>query len=289
MSAPDAASATKTGADHEDIESHYGVSNDFYREWLDPSMVYSCALWENATTLLDAQISKLEYHIAQARAHGVARVLDIGCGWGAMLRRLVEQHDVGCAIGLTLSDAQASWIRAAAVPKIQAVVEDWRTYRPDAPFDAIVSIGAFEHFAASGLPRAIKVRQYADFFEHCAKWLVPGGCVSVQTISAQAADGEDVNRFIADSVFPGSDLPTLADIVDAIPRELELVFLRNDRRDYSRTCNEWLHNLRVRRSECVALVGAKIVEKYERYLGMSALGFHIGRTGLLRFTLRRRA
>lgn len=288
MSATNVSPAAKTGADHEDIESHYGVSNDFYREWLDPLMVYSCALWENAANLHEAQIAKLDYHIAQARAHRAGRVLDIGCGWGALLRRLVEQHEVGCAVGLTLSDAQASWISATPSAKIQVAVEDWRTYRSDAPFDAIVSIGAFEHFAACGLPRAVKVQQYADFFDRCAKWLVPGGFLSVQTISAQWIEGEDLNRFIADSVFPGSDLPTLADIVDAIPREMELVYLRNDRKDYSRTCNEWLHKLRSRRAACVELVGARTVEKFERYLGMSALGFHMGRTGLLRFTLHRR-
>jgi len=149
-----------------------------------------------------------------------------------------------------------------------------------------VSIGAFEHFAAYGLPRAVKVQQYADFFERCAKWLVPGGYLSVQTISAQG--GEDVSRFIAESIFPGSDLPTLADIAEAIPRDMEMVFLRNDRFDYSRTCNEWLHALRSRRDACIDIVGTRTVEKYERYLGMSALGFHLGRTGLLRFTLRRR-
>jgi cyclopropane-fatty-acyl-phospholipid synthase len=289
MNAADAGGAVKTGADHEDIESHYGVSNAFYREWLGPSMVYSCALWENAADLHEAQIAKLDYYVAQSRAHGKARVLDVGCGWGALLRRLVDHHDVGRAIGLTLSREQASWIEADAHPKVEVAVEDWRTYRPEAPFEAIVSIGAFEHFAAHGLPRAVKVRQYADFFERCVTWLAPGGFLSVQSISAQPADGEDVSRFIAQSIFPGSDLPTLCDIADAIPRELELVCLRNDRLDYSRTCNEWLHNLRARRATCIEKVGAATVEKYERYLGMSAIGFHVGRTGLLRFTLRRRA
>ena len=288
MNAPEAGTATKTGADHEDIESHYGVSNDFYRQWLGPSMVYSCALWEGAADLHQAQLAKLDYHVAQARAGRKGRVLDIGCGWGALLRRLVEHHEVGRAIGLTLSREQASWITAEAVPGTQVVVEDWRTYRPDDAFDAIISIGAFEHFAAHGLPRAVKVQQYADFFGRCAQWLAPGGYLSVQTISAQPAGGEDLSRFIAESIFPGSDLPTLADIADAIPREMELLFLRNDRLDYSRTCNEWLHALRSRRAACIELVGAGTVEKYERYLGMSALGFHLGRTGLLRFTLRRR-
>lgn len=275
------------GAGASDIEFHYGVSNEFYRRWLDPEMVYSCALWDAAGNLADAQIAKLDYHVGQARAGRAGRVLDIGCGWGALLRRLVHRHEVGRAVGLTLSESQASWIAQERMPGIEVVLSDWRDYAAAEPFDSIISIGAFEHFARFGLSHAQKVGEYRAFFEACRRLLGPGGYVSIQTISAQDMQPEQLSRFIADSVFPKSDLPTLAEIVEALPRGLELVALRNDRLDYAKTCNEWLRNLRTNRAECSQLVGPEVVAKYEKYLGLSALGFRIGRTGLLRFTLRK--
>src|SRR5215212_4888186 len=89
------------------IRQHYDVGNDFYELWLDPSMSYSCALWATGDaaatdTLEAAQLRKIDFHLPQARAAGKQQVLDIGCGWGATLRRLVEVHGVGQVVGLTL-------------------------------------------------------------------------------------------------------------------------------------------------------------------------------------------
>src|SRR2546427_8685 len=101
------------GASPEAIQYHYDIGNEFYRCWLDDSLTYSCALWE-ADAPLDAleqaQCRKLDFHVASARAKGAATVLDVGCGWGSLLRRLVEVHEVERAIGITLSPAQASLI-----------------------------------------------------------------------------------------------------------------------------------------------------------------------------------
>src|SRR5712671_4640805 len=97
------------GASQDAIAHHYDVGNDFYAMWLDPTMTYSCALWDDAADLHAAQLAKIDYHIAQARAHGADRVLDIGCGWGPTLHRLVSVGGVRNAVGLTLSKEQAAY------------------------------------------------------------------------------------------------------------------------------------------------------------------------------------
>src|SRR5688500_8349804 len=103
--------AVNRGASAEAIQYHYDVGNGFYQLWLDADLNYSCAMWHENDTLEEAQLRKLDHHIAAARAQGGARVLDIGCGWGSLMRRLVEHHGVDRAVGLTLSAQQADWIR----------------------------------------------------------------------------------------------------------------------------------------------------------------------------------
>src|SRR5688572_25683389 len=94
------------GASRSAIRHHYDLSNDFYALWLDPSMTYSSALWSDGDSLASAQRRKLDFHIEGARAPGAARVLDVGCGWGGLLQRAVDDWGVGHAVGLTLSQAQ---------------------------------------------------------------------------------------------------------------------------------------------------------------------------------------
>ncbi len=98
-----------TGASAQAISKHYDVSDEFFKLWLGPEMIYSCARFDGAQNLADAQLRKLDYHIEAAAAAGAARVLDIGCGWGGLLERLVAQAGVKAAVRLTLSPSQAAW------------------------------------------------------------------------------------------------------------------------------------------------------------------------------------
>src|SRR4030088_3614984 len=107
------------GPSPEAIQRHYDVGNDFYRLWLDDSMSYSCALWDGSDDSLQAaQMRKIDYHIAQAQAAGAGRVLDVGCGWGAVLKRLTTVYGVGQAVGLTLSREQEEWAVSTPDPRI---------------------------------------------------------------------------------------------------------------------------------------------------------------------------
>lgn len=275
------------GASASAIQFHYDVSDDFYKIWLDPEMVYSAALFEPGDDLERAQIRKLDYHIEQAGAAGKPRVLDIGCGWGALLRRLVGTHGVEEAVGLTLSESQARKIEADAVPGVRVEQQSWRDYKPDAPFDAIVSIGAFEHFAKPGLTPEQKLDVYGEFFEFCHAALRPRAKLSLQTISFGRLRSGQIDPFIKNAIFPESELPFIWEVLRAADGLFDPVVVRNDRLHYRRTCREWLRNLEERRDEAVALVGEAKVDHYERYLKISVASFQLRALGLLRFTFDR--
>ena len=275
-----------TGASAEAIQHHYDVGNEFYRLWLDSTLTYSCALWEENDTLESAQIRKIDFHVKQARASGAERVLDVGCGWGATLKRLVEKHEVKQACGLTLSQTQAAWIASFNDPRIDVRVESWSDHSPEKPYDAIISIGAFEHFVKPKLTKAQRVKSYRAFFQRCHEWLKPGGFLSLQTIAYGNIRRENMIDFI-EEIFPESELPMLAEIAEASERVFEIMALRNDRQHYKRTCAAWYSNLKANRAAAIKLVGQEMVARYEKYLRISRMSFHRERSVLLRITLRR--
>ncbi len=278
-----------SGASAGAIRRHYDVSPAFYRLWLGEGLVYSSALWDEGDSLESAQRRKIDYHIAESGAARRPRVLDIGCGWGALLSRLVVHHGVRRAVGLTLSPSQAECV--ARDPRIEVRLESWADHRPAEPYDAVISIGAFEHFARTEDSEDEKVASYAEFFRACRSMLRPEGRLSLQTFAygsarrRDAALSSDATRFLAEEIFPETDPPRLANIAAAIEGTFEIVRLRNDRLDYARTCREWMNRLKTHRAEAVAEVGAATVEKYERYLAYSYIGFRSGKLDLYRITL----
>jgi hypothetical protein len=118
------AKTSNPGASKAAISFHYNLGNEFFRLFLDRECCYSCAMYDEASESLErAQERKLEYHIQQARATGADRVLDIGCGWGALQKRLVNMHGVRLVVGLTLSENQADWIRSMGLPGVEVRIE----------------------------------------------------------------------------------------------------------------------------------------------------------------------
>jgi cyclopropane-fatty-acyl-phospholipid synthase len=292
-SAASAAIGEYRGASAGAIRHHYDVGNEFYALWLDPTLTYSCALWERADdTLQTAQERKLDHLARASGAHGARHVIDIGCGWGGMLRRLVERHEVGRAVGLTLSAAQHELVSQLAHERCEARLENWAEHEPTAPYDAIVSIGAFEHFAEPGLPREQRVAEYRRFFDRCHDWLVDGGRLALQT--NVKGDNVRLDRrttrellFIARHIFPESELPWLSEIVQASERRLRVVSVRNDPDHYVRTCKAWRERLMRNRRAASELVGARVVADYERYLRSSVEAFERRHLGLARIVFER--
>lgn len=267
------------------IRHHYDVGNDFYSAWLDPSMTYSSAMWDSLpkdAPLEDAQQRKLDYHAESVGAGGGMRILDVGCGWGGMMRNLRRTHGVAECVGLTLSEEQHAYIAQLGDTGISAVLSNWADYRPDRPFDGIISVGAFEHFAHPQQDVDERREVYRQFFQACRDWTAGKGKLSLQTIAYGKMAPKDANPFITDEIFPAAELPTLEDIVIASRGLFRVERLRDDGLDYARTCEMWSNRLRgaVRSGKVDPTVDP--VEKYSRYLRMSAAGFRMRKIGLLR-------
>jgi cyclopropane-fatty-acyl-phospholipid synthase len=285
--------AAYRGASPSAIRRHYDIGDDFYALWLDSTLTYSCGMWEGGEdTLRLAQLRKLDYLAWAVDAVGAERVLDVGCGWGGNLRRLVERHRVGHAVGLTLSDAQAKSISLWAEGNCEVRVENWIEHLPERPYDAIVSIEAFEHFADFGMTRAARVEAYRVFFDRCREWLPPGGRLALQT----GVKGNNVRLdrqttrdllFIADRIFPESELPWASEILQASERRFDVISIRNDPGDYVRTCEQWLERLIVARPRGEELLGEQVVDDYERYLRAAGAAFANRHLGLMRIVFER--
>ena len=258
------------------IRHHYDVGNDFYSAWLDPTMTYSSAMWDGLpkdAPLEQAQQRKLDYHAQSVGAAAGMRILDVGCGWGGMMRTLRRDYDVAECVGLTLSEEQHAYIGQMDIPGIGAVISNWHDYRPDRPFDAIISVGAFEHFAHPQQSIDERREVYRQFFRACRDWTDGKGRLSLQTIAYGKMSPEDANPFISNEIFPAAELPTLEDIVVASRGLFRIERLRDDGLDYARTSEMWSNKLRAAVRSGVVDAYIHPVEKYSRYLRMSAAGF----------------
>lgn len=270
----------------EAIHHHYDIGNEFYQIWLDQSLTYSCAVWDGATTLEEAQQNKIRYHLESIDADSVSNVLDIGCGWGGTLTSLNNMPNVKQAVGLTLSEEQAKYISQQGWEKVEVLVKNWQEYKPTACFDGIISVGAFEHFATPLDTADQKIEIYRGFFEACRGWLKPGGHLSLQTIAYGNMPREHASSFINEEIFPNADLPTLTEICQAAEGVFEILGVQNARIDYAKTCEEWYRRLSTHSAEAIDLVGPDTVNRYLRYLKMSAFGFQFGKIQLLRVQMK---
>jgi cyclopropane-fatty-acyl-phospholipid synthase len=278
-----------------ELTALYNVAAEFYRLWLDDRLVYSSALWAGPDdTLEHAQLRKLDFHVDGAAAAGKRRVLDVGCGWGALLERLVDAHGVERAIGLTQSAQQATAIRARGDARLEVHGEHWSRHRPDQPYDAIVAIGPLEYFAAyqtGGRRLRDKVPAYRGYFRWCHEVLAPGGAMTLQTVvkgnTALDRAAADELAWLYTEMFPGIDFPRFSDVVAASEGLFEITAVRIDRGDYVRTMAAWHGRLSANRARAVALVGEDTTERYLRYMQLAGRQFAAERFSSLRFVMRR--
>lgn len=280
-----------TGASRQAIEHHYDVGREFYRLWLDDAMVYSCAFWpgELDEDLEAAQRAKLDWHASAARVDGATAVLDVGCGWGALLAHLRLQRGVAEVTGLTLSSDQAE-TAAEAAPGAEVRLESWEQHPADRRYDAVISIGAFEHFARQGLSSAARRAIYRRFFRRCAGWLPPGGRLSLQSIAYEDFDptGKQVSEFFTEEIFPESDLPRLTDVAEAFEPTFRLLSLRSDAEQYAHTLALWQRRLEAAQPAALELVDRSVYRRYLRYLRVSRALFERRSCTLYRLVLERR-
>ena len=285
--------ATNKGASQEAIQYHYDVGNDFYQAWLDGGMSYSAAIWPNdrhqPVTLEEAQNAKLDWHLSSAGAGKGMRLLDIGCGWGSLIHRGLTERGIGSAVGLTLADEQAAHNRERfAGEAVEIRVSAWQDFTDPQPFDAIISIGAFEHFAKPDMDPAEKTACYAEFFRFCASALGNGGRLSLQTITWMNMAREQETANLPLHIFPESNLPRVAEIVAAAEPSFHTMQMHNRPRDYALTLREWMKRLRANKGPLEDKYGKELVNRYLQGFASFALGFDHGVLGLTRWSLMKR-
>ena len=261
------------------IAHHYDVSNEFYRIVLGPSLTYSCAVWTDTTTTLeDAQANKYELICRKLGLEPGMRLLDIGCGFGGMLLHAAQHHGVQ-AVGVTLSQAQAELARqrvdeAGLNKQVDVRFGDYR-YLDDGPYDAISSIGMFEHVGLTELSR---------YFRRCHALLAPEGRLLNHAISSPAHRGEMTHRrfarrrlgkdFTDRYVFPDGELHTIGAVITAIQAAgFEARHMESLREHYALTLRRWVHNLETRWDEAQQEVGTGRARVWRLYMAAAALGF----------------
>ena len=255
--------------DTEAIHHHYDVSNTFYQLVLGPSMTYTCACYPHANaTLEDAQDNKYRLVFDKLRLKAGDRLLDVGCGWGSMVRYAARRGVR--ATGITLSTEQAAWAqKAIAEEGLTGLAEvrhgDYREIR-ETQFDAVSSIGLTEH---------IGVAHYPAYFRFLRSKLRTGGLLLNHCItrsdnrSAPAARG-----FIDRYVFPDGELTGSGRIItQAQDAGLEVLHEENLRPHYAFTLRDWCANLVEHWDEAVAEVGMGTARVWGLYMAGSRLGF----------------
>lgn len=293
-----ASSGTSSGASPGAVQAHYDVADDFFRLWLGPRMSYTSGWWDGVDDeMSDAEVRKLDRFADLVLPGGTGRVLDVGCGWAWAIRRLAERRPEGGELGgtgLTLSRAQVDHAARHPVPGFDVRLEAWEDHRPTAPYDAIVSFGALEHFARDGADGAARVAAYRRFFARCAAWLVEGGRLGLEAITYDDAP-DTASRLgrgpLGDAVleiFPESGCPHLRDLVLGFEPWFQVEVLRADAADFARTCRAWSLRLRRHDAEATRLIGPTEVRRWRRYLAASEVQFRDGTITNVRLVLRRR-
>jgi cyclopropane-fatty-acyl-phospholipid synthase len=275
------------------IKYHYDVGNDFYALWLDRRMLYSCAYFADGSNpeaeLEDAQLAKIDLICRKLRLRPGDRLLDVGCGWGALIMHATRYYGV-TALGITLSDAQAELARTriaaeGLADRCRVEIRDYRHLRELPPFDKISSVGMVEHVGVDNLP---------SYFDCLYRALRPGGLLLNHGI-VSVTESRPVPRwdwlekriwkrdaFLDQYVFPDGRLGPLSAVIAGAERVgFETRDLEGLREHYALTLRAWLARLMRHRDEAIRLTDERTFRIWRLYMAGSAYGFSTGRLNIV--------
>ena len=254
-------------------QRHYDLGNDLFAAMLGQRLVYSCGYWAEAHDLDAAQEAKLDLVCRKLRLRPGMRVLDIGCGWGEALKFAAERYGVR-GVGVTISREQAAFARdlCRGLP-VEIRLQDYREL--DEPFDAIFSIGMFEHVGA---------RNYVEYFDVVRRCLAASGLSVLHTIGSNQAPNHP-DPWIERYIFPNSQVPSMSQVAAALEGRFVVEDWHNFGTDYERTLLAWMENFDAAWPALSRCYDERFRRMWWFYLSASAATFRTRRDQLWQLTL----
>ncbi len=249
-------------------EHHYDIGNDLFERMLDTQMIYSCAYWEQARNLDEAQTHKLEMICQKLQLRPGMSLLDIGCGWGGLARHAAQHHGVEVT-GITVSREQQDLAeRHCSGLPVRILLQDYRDLQGS--FDRIVSVGMFEH---------VGIRNYASYFRTAHRLLKSEGLFLLHTIGLDRAVAH-TDPWIDKYIFPGGKLPAVHEVAGAFEPWFVLEDWHNFGADYDRTLMAWHERFQAAWADLLPHYGERFGRMWRYYL-LSCAGFFRSRQGQL--------
>jgi cyclopropane-fatty-acyl-phospholipid synthase len=288
------AASTHARSNVENVQAHYDLSNEFFALFQDPTRTYSCAYFpRDDMTLHEAQIAKLDLTLDKLGLQPGMTLLDIGCGWGSVMKRAVEKYDVN-VVGLTLSKNQHAYCQQVldqidTKRSRRALLRDWAEFTE--PVDRIVVIEALEHFG---------FHRYDDFFKFAYQALPDDGVMLLHSITG--LHGKQIMergipltmemakfiRFIVTDIFPGGRVPMIETIEDHTAKVgFKITRVQSLQTDFAKTLDLWSEALQAHQDEAIAIQSEEVYDRYMKYLTGCAKAFRMGYVDCNQFTLKK--
>jgi cyclopropane-fatty-acyl-phospholipid synthase len=264
------------------IQRHYDLSNDFFRLWLDPQLVYSCAYFPSASMSLDeAQVAKMDYICRKLNLQSGERVVDVGSGWGALALHMAKYYGVTVR-GFSISHEQVRWARRRAQEmglshRVEFIEDDYRNI--SGKCDALVSIGMLEH---------VGPEHYAEMGGVISRSLDDAGRGLLQSVGRNRP--RPFSNWTRKRIFPGTYAPTLRQAMEIFESwEFSILDVENLRSHYARTLEHWLERFEASATEVSAMFGPEFVRTWRLYLAGAMAGFRVGTLQLFQIVFARTA
>ncbi len=282
----------RTRSNVSDVQAHYDLSNEFFALFQDPTRTYSCAYFPREDmTLHEAQVAKLDLTLDKLRLEPGMTLLDIGCGWGSVMKRAVEKYDVN-VVGLTLSKNQHAYCQQVldgidTNRSRRALLCDWAEFTE--PVDRIVVIEALEHFG---------FHRYDEFFKFAYNAMPDDGVMLLHSITGLhvkqvmergiplTMEMAKFIRFIVTDIVPGGRLPMIETIQEHTAKVgFKITDVQSLQTDFAKTLDLWAEALQARKDEATAIQSEEVYERYMKYLTGCAKAFRMGYIDCNQFTL----